>query len=119
MAAPDFTTIAYCYSQPEAAVMLSLFEANAIPAFAVGGRHAGASWPMIVALGGVEIRVLTECLGDAQALLAEIAREPAATRPPIVLGWLSRLLIYSLTTFLGVPPPPRTPADYRMDGADQ
>ena len=76
-----FETVAITWSQPEAAVMLSMFEFYGIPAFAVGGRHVSAYGPMVTALQGIQIRVVAAASDEALDLLAEVAEQPAAVRP--------------------------------------
>jgi hypothetical protein len=76
-----FETVAITWSQPEAAVMLSMFDFYGIPAFAVGGRHVSAYGPLVTALQGIQIRVAAAAAGDALDLLAEVAKQPAAVRP--------------------------------------
>lgn len=119
MSERDFTTIAITYSQPEAAVMLSMFAFYEIPAFAVGGGHAGADWPLVVALGGIEVRVLTGLLDDARALLKEVRDQPPAIRPPVVEGWLSRLVANTIGFLLGAPPPPRVATSYFLGSFEE
>lgn len=110
---PDsFTPVAITYSQPEAAVMLSMFEFYGIPAYAVGARHAGTMWPMVVALGGVEIRVASAMVEEAHALLAPVMAQPPVVRPPVVEGWFARLIANTLGWIMGAPPPPRVATDY-------
>jgi len=76
-----FETVAITWSQPEAAVMLSMFDFYGIPAFAVGGRHVSAQGPILTALQGIHIRVAAGAADDALDLLAEVAERPAAVRP--------------------------------------
>ena len=76
-----FQTVAITWSQPEAAVMLSMFEFYGIPAFAVGRRHVSIYGPLVTALQGIQIRVAIHALDEALGLLAEVAERPAAVRP--------------------------------------
>lgn len=73
--------MAITWSQPEAAVMLSMFAYYDIPAFALGGRHVSAHGPMVTALQGIHIRVAAAAADDALDLLADVAEQPAAIRP--------------------------------------
>jgi hypothetical protein len=76
-----FETVAITWSQPEAAVMLSMFDFYGIPAFALGRRHVSAQGPILTALQGIQIRVALGSLNEALHLLAEVAERPAAVRP--------------------------------------
>ena len=76
-----FETVAITWSQPEAAVMLSMFDFYGIPAFALGRRHVSAQGPILTALQGIQIRVALGSLNEALDLLAEVAERPAAVRP--------------------------------------
>lgn len=76
-----FETVAITWSQPEAAVMLSMFEFYGIPAFAMGRRHVSAQGPILTALQGIQIRVALGFMDEALDLLAEVAERPAAVRP--------------------------------------
>jgi hypothetical protein len=76
-----FETVAITWSQPEAAVMLSMFEFYGIPAFAVGRLHASIIPNYITALQGMQVRVPVGAVDDALDLLAEVAERPAAVRP--------------------------------------
>jgi hypothetical protein len=89
-----FETVAITWSQPEAAVMLSMFEYYGIPAFAVGRLHASVIPNYITALQGIQVRVPVGDIDEALDLLAEVAERPAAVRP-YMLGqkWLYPALI--------------------------
>ena len=76
-----FETVAITWSQPEAAVMLSMFDFYGIPAFAVGRRHVSIYAPVLTALQGIQIRVAIHAVDEALELLAEVAERPAAVRP--------------------------------------
>lgn len=76
-----FETVAITWSQPEAAVMLSMFEFYGIPAFALGRWHASINPPIIVGLQGIQVRVHHLAVDEALDLLAEVAERPAAVRP--------------------------------------
>ena len=76
-----FETVAITWSQPEAAVMLSMFDFYGIPAFAVGRRHVSIYAPVLTALQGIQIRVAIDAVDEALDLLAEVAGRPAAVRP--------------------------------------
>jgi hypothetical protein len=76
-----FETVAITWSQPEAAVMLSMFEFYGIPAFAVGRLHVSIYAPVLTALQGIQIRVAIGFVDEALDLLAEVAERPATVRP--------------------------------------
>ena len=89
-----FETVAITWSQPEAAVMLSMFDFYGIPAFAVGRRHVTAFAPMLCALQGIQVRVAAEAADEALDLLAEVAERPAVVRPyAFGLPGLYRLIV--------------------------
>jgi hypothetical protein len=89
-----FETVAITWSQPEAAVMLSMFEFYGIPAFALGRRHISAQAPILTALQGIQIRVALRSLNEALDLLAEVAERPAAVRPYVLgLPGLYRIIV--------------------------
>jgi hypothetical protein len=67
-------TIAYVYSQPELAVLLSLLEDEDIRVTPVGRGHISVDWTITVALGGVELRVHAADAARARARLAEVDR---------------------------------------------
>jgi hypothetical protein len=104
----SFETVAITYSQPETAVMLSMFAFYGIPAYAAGFDHARAVWPVALALGGIHIRVLPDSVGEARALLAEVAERPQATRPRLILNPVLRIVAYALVLLLSVGVPTRT-----------
>jgi hypothetical protein len=101
-------TVAVTDSQPEAAVLVSFLAWHGIPAYALG-RHAAVQWPLVVALGGIPVRVPAWAQLEAEALLAEVAARPAVIRPATIrsrpLSILALLLHFALT---GAAPPPRT-----------
>lgn len=125
-----FETVAITWSQPEAAVMLSMFEFYGIPAFALGRWHASVNPPLIVGLQGIQVRVHASAVDDALDLLAEVAERPAAVRPyllgqrwlyPVILtvsvfvmiplyvtdtppAWSVVLLVLPIIVFTGIPP---------------
>ena len=74
-------TVAITWSQPEAAVMVSMFAFYDIPAVAIGQRHASADPILMTALGGIAVRVPQDLAEEALALLADVAERPAAVRP--------------------------------------
>lgn len=109
-----FETVAITWSQPEAAVMLSMFAAYEIPALSVG-QQVMRLWPTSgVALQGIQIRVHHEWLDDALDLLAEVAERPAAIRPfPTENRWAYGVVVVLLCATGIVPvPPTRTPSTF-------
>lgn len=76
-----FETVAVTWSQPEAAVMLSMFAFYGIPALSVGQQAVRTLSYYAVALQGIQIRVHHDWLDDALDLLGEVAERPAAVRP--------------------------------------
>ena len=89
-----FETVAITWSQPEAAVMLSMFEFYSIPAYVTGRWHASTNPTLIMALDGLHLRVHPEHVDDALDMLAEVAGRPAAVRP-YLLGqrWLYPIIL--------------------------
>jgi hypothetical protein len=134
-----FDTVAITWSQPEAAVMLSMFEFYGIPAFALGRWHASINPPWITGLQGIQVRVHHLAVDDALDLLADVAERPAAVRPyllgqrwlyPVILAvsvlamiplyvtdkpptWSVALLVLPVIVFAGIPPT-RTPSTFML-----
>ena len=109
MTVDSFETVAITYSQPETAVMLSMFAFYGIPATPVGLGHVQIAPMMAVALGGILIRVPSSTAAEARQLLAEVADRPQAVRPlridnPVMNGII--VVLFSLLT--GTVPPTRT-----------
>jgi hypothetical protein len=135
-----FETVAITWSQPEAAVMLSMFEFYGIPAFALGWWHASVNAPCLVAIQGIQVRVHHAKLDEALDLLGEVVERPAAVRPyllgspwsyPIVLvlafaaavvgyaqlddpGPLTVIAILPLSVLMIAIPPTRTPSVFLL-----
>jgi len=105
--APDrFETVAYVYNPSDLAILLSLFEDADIDVFGVGRGHASVQPGLVTALGGVQLRVHAEDLGEASALLA--ARDPVPYRASLPFSfWPLDLLFFLFLAFFGAPPPPR------------
>ncbi|WP_439571423.1 hypothetical protein [Sphingomonas sp.] len=106
-----FETVVIAYSQPQAAVLMSLFEWHGIPAYAQNIETVRTQTPLTLALGGIPIRVRLDAVADARALLAEAVTdpEPAPSSSPSrrVMGGLNALICY---LFAGAAPPPRISA---------
>ena len=66
-----FVTVAVCYSLPAAVVARSALEARGVPTYATGQSFACIDWTLMVAIGGIDIRVPADCEADARALLGE------------------------------------------------
>jgi hypothetical protein len=105
----SFETVAIVYNHPETAVMLSMFAFYGIPAMPVGLGHSQIAPNLMVALGGVLIRVPAWAAAEARTLLAEVAERPQAVRPRLVDNAVMNGLIVVLFCFLtGTVPPTRT-----------
>ena len=106
-----FETVVIAYSQPQAAVLMSLFQWHGIPAYAQNIEMVRANSPLTLALGGIPIRVHREAVADARALLADAVADP---EPPIArsVGRRTTSGLGALVGFLfaGVAPPPRVSA---------
>jgi hypothetical protein len=100
-----FETVAITWSQPEAAVMLSMFEFYGIPAFAVGRLHVSAQGSILTALQGMQIRVAVAFMDEALDLLAEVTERPATVRPYIfgLPGLYRVIVILALLTVIAMP----------------
>jgi hypothetical protein len=135
-----FETVAITWSQPEAAVMLSMFEFYGIPAFALGRWQASIDAPFTTAMQGIQVRVHHLACDEALDLLGEVAERPAAVRPylfgspwtyPIVLalafaaavigyaswddpGPLALVAAFPLSLLLIAVPPTRTPSTFML-----
>jgi hypothetical protein len=135
-----FETVAVSWSQPETAVMLSMFEFYGIPAFALGRWQASIDATFVVAMQGIQVRVHCLAVDDALDLLAGVAERPAAVRPyllnrprtyPLILllafaaalvgyaNWddpspLDVVAIWPLSMLLIAIPPTRTPSTFML-----
>ena len=106
-----FETVVIAYSQPQAAVLISLFQWHGIPAYAQNIEMVRTNTPLTLALGGIPFRVHRDAAVEARALLAVALAdpEPAPVRPMVrrVAGGLGALVGFALG---GVAPPPRVSA---------
>jgi Na+/glutamate symporter len=75
MANGALATVHVCYSKPEAEVLCCMLNAYGIPAFVMGGATAAVAGHLIVALGGLEIRVPESMEADALSLLAQVEQD--------------------------------------------
>lgn len=109
--ADPFETVVIAYSQPQAAVLMSLFQWHGILAYAQNIEMVRTNTPLTLALGGIPIRVHREAAAEARALLADAVAdsEPPPTRSigRRVTSGLGGLLGFVLG---GVAPPPRISA---------
>ncbi|NIJ21155.1 hypothetical protein FHS95_002858 [Sphingomonas naasensis] len=108
MSDDPFVTVAIAYSQPQALVLLSLFAWHDIPAYARNLQHARTDCPVTLALGGIPIRVLSDCAGAARALLVEAAEREDERPAPAPLAW--RIVKTLALGMVGATPPPRIAA---------
>jgi len=107
MDADPFDTVAIAYSQPQALVILSLFEWHGMLAYAVNLGHAQVDCPVTLALGGIPIRVVRDQAGEARALLTEAAERDEAM---LQEGLGERVVKTMLCGVTGMTPPPRMAA---------
>ena len=102
-----FDTVVIAYSQPQAAVLMSLFQWHGIPAYAQNIEMVRANSPLTLALGGIPIRVHREAAPAARELLAAAIADP---EPPIArsAGRRAASGLGALVGFLfaGIAPPP-------------
>jgi hypothetical protein len=115
---PDrFETVAYVYSQPDLALLLSLFEHAEIHLQKIGYWHASLQWDLTTALGGIPLRVREEDGDDARALLGGLDYPPR--RVPFFRGfWPVYLAFLVFAGFaLGIGIPPRQIPTYVLGGA--
>jgi hypothetical protein len=111
-----FETIAWVYSPSDLALLLSRFEHEGIHVLPIGRLHAAVDPWLVTALGGIKLRVHTEDLSDARALLAELDAAPYRAR--LLFGvWQLDLLFFLVVGFFGMPPPPRQIPSYLVEAA--
>lgn len=102
----EFELVAITYSQPEAAVILSMLDAYGIPAYPLNQHHLAAAPTLAVALGGIRILAMREAADEARALLAEASDQapPVLPRPLADTGVTNVLITLVFTLFAGPPP---------------
>ena len=102
-----FETVAIAYSQPQALVILSLFEWNGMIAYASNLGHAQVNCPLTLALGGIPIRVAHADAAEARSLLIEAAEREAEHLPEALAERLTKLVFFGIIglTMAAVPPP--------------
>ena len=67
MSDDPFETVAIAYSQPQAGVILSMFEFYGIPAYGANLETIRVNTPLTLALGGIPIRVARDFAEEARA----------------------------------------------------
>ncbi len=102
-----FETVAIAYSQPQALVILSLFEWHGMLAYAANLGHVPIDCPITLALGGIPIRVVREDAAEARALLHEAAERDEAMLRESLGERIAKTLFFGI---LMLPPPPRMSA---------
>ena len=102
----SFETVAIVYNHPETAVMLSMFAFYGIPAMPVGLAHSQIAPTLMVALGGIAIRVPGWAADEARELLAEVAERPQVMRPRLIDNVVLNGVIVVLFCMIGGPVPP-------------
>ena len=112
-----FETVAIAYSQPEIAVLRSCLEGQGIWTVSMSQGHASVEIGLMLALGGVQIRVHSDDAEEARAILAGIGQAPYRGR----IYTDNRLIDLALTVMIlvafAVPPPARLPAVFLLNGA--
>lgn len=98
-AADGLATVHICYSRSEAEVFSCMLRAYGVPAFINGGETAAVAGHLIVALGGLEIRVPTIFEAEALGLLALVEKD---TCFPQSSAFNERPWINSLTLLIGI-----------------
>jgi hypothetical protein len=96
-----FETVAWVYDAGELALLLSLFEWEEIPILPLGRHHTSVQWNLVVALGGIRLRVREEDVPAAQSLLASLARSPRKSVRFFAKDKLVDLLLVLLLFSLG------------------
>ena len=103
-------TVAVAYSQTELAVLLSLLEDRAIPAFPFHRGQISVQWTLTVALGGVPIQVPLDDADEARAELKAVGRSWTASGIYTNERWLDLVLVVLMLVVFWMPPPSRIPA---------
>ncbi|MDF7775333.1 hypothetical protein P1X14_08750 [Sphingomonas sp. AOB5] len=119
MSDDPFETVVIAYSQSQAGVILSLFEWNGIPAYAMNFETVRTNPALTLALGGIPIRVAREAAADAREILNEAA-EAGAQEQSLYAPLSERVAnvgLLGMLVLLGSgPPPPRLSAEI-IEGA--
>ncbi|WP_260597510.1 hypothetical protein [Sphingomonas endolithica] len=107
MADDRLETVAITYNQPETLVLRSMLHFYGIPNLAIGAAHAAVNPVLMVALGGIHVRVPHDAVDEARALLREVASRPQAVRPYLIDNrWLNAAVVIAFCALLGLPVPP-------------
>lgn len=115
MSTNPFVTVAWVYDAGELALLLSLFEWEGIPVVPLGSLHAAVQWNIVVALGGVRLRVRREDAPAALALLAGLERAPQRSVRFFARDKLVDVLLVLLLFFLGgLAAPARIQAEFAV-----
>lgn len=112
VAADRFETLAWVYSQPELAVILSALEQEGIRVIAVGQGHAAVQWNWTIALGGVELRVPAVEAERARARFADF--EPMPCRGGLFGGvpLVEIVILFFLCLLVGFAAPARIATEF-------
>lgn len=111
-----FETVAYVYSHPQLAVLLSLFEDARIWVVPVAYQHVTVQWSWTLALGGVALRVHASDAEAARDLLAGLDPVPALRPLFSENRFLEIVLIVGLFLVGFLAPPARLPTHFLLDG---
>ena len=79
MSARDYEVVAITYSLPETAVLLSMLRARGIWAYAMPEQSLNVRWTVLIALGGVQIRVAGAQVDAAVRAMRDL--QPTVWRP--------------------------------------
>lgn len=113
MSDDPFETVVIAYSQSQAGVILSLFEWNGIPAYAMNLEIVRTNPSLTLALGGIPIRVAREAAAEARAILNEAA-EAAAQEESLretLSERVAKVGVLGVMGMMAVAPPPRLSAE--------
>ena len=102
----ELVTIAAVYSQSEFGLLMALLHQHGIFATAVGERHALVEWPLVVALGGIRVRIRRGDVPLARELVSAVDRTPYHG-PVYSESRLLDIILMLLLFFFAAPPPPR------------
>ena len=115
MTGDRFQTVAWVYDSGELALLLSLFEREGIAVLPLGSQHASVQWSLVVALGGVRLRVREDDAPAALALLAGLECMPRTSVRFFARDKMVDVLLVLLLFFLGgLAVPARIQADFAV-----
>ena len=69
--APRWTTVDRYFHPTEAHIAAGRLESEGIPVFLLGINHASANWLLSNALGGIQLQVPEDFIGDARDILGD------------------------------------------------